>query len=420
MKLEINNQYIKKNEQPFFYLADTCWSAFTNIDDEEWEYYLDYRRAQGFNTLQINILPQWDASSTKLCYHPFTIKEGIYQYHQIDVTYFSHAEKMCTKAKEYGFELALVVLWCNYVPDTWASSLLKRGTMPFECIEPYIEMVHKTFSKLNPIYVISGDSDFETDLCLSYYTQAAKKLKSLAPNCLYTTHIKGRYTKIPDTLLQYLDFCFYQSGHNVQNLAMPYLLAEKMKQLYPDKPIINSEPCYEEMGYSRQMYGRWSRYDIRRAAWMSLLSGASAGISYGAAGIYNWHKTSADFETNTGEGFATPKCWQQALNFPGAWDYGYISYLFNQYQLFDIEPCQELLKDNNPEIRVARNKHTIIIYIPSNLQIDLNINLSNWKSIAIDLENRAIGILKTKIKNNCTTIAMTYFHNDALYIFKKL
>ena len=40
----------------FFYLADTCWSAFTNITDDEWDYYLYKRKAQGFNTIQINIL----------------------------------------------------------------------------------------------------------------------------------------------------------------------------------------------------------------------------------------------------------------------------------------------------------------------------------------------------------------------------
>ena len=53
-----NKRYFKKNNKNFFYFADTCWSAFTNIDLDSWEYYLQYRRRQGFNVLQINILPQ--------------------------------------------------------------------------------------------------------------------------------------------------------------------------------------------------------------------------------------------------------------------------------------------------------------------------------------------------------------------------
>ena len=50
------------NGKPFFWLADTCWSAFTNISDDDWQEYLDLRARQGFNVLQINALPQWDLS----------------------------------------------------------------------------------------------------------------------------------------------------------------------------------------------------------------------------------------------------------------------------------------------------------------------------------------------------------------------
>lgn len=408
-----------KDNKPFFYLADTCWSAFTNITDDEWEYYLDFRKAQGFNTLQINILPQWDASKTDLEFYPFEIENKKFNYNKINPSYFDHAAKMCAKAKEKGFELALVVMWCNYVPDTWASALYERGIMPKECIKKYIEIVHTTFSKYNPIYVISGDTDFNTELCISYYIDCAKQLKQLAPTCLFTTHIKGRYTYIPDELLSYLDFCFYQSGHNAQNLAMPYALAEEMKTKYPTKPLINSEPCYEEMGYSRQMYGRWTRFDVRRAAWMSLLSGANAGITYGAAGIYSWHKTNTFFGSNIGEGFASPKCWQQAIQFSGAWDYGFIKFIMETYQLYDIKPCQEVLTENNPEIRVAQNDQRIVIYIPSNTNVTLNIEVTNLTGIAFDLSNRYVSPLQIQTIHHQSTIKMTYFHEDALYIIDK-
>ena len=41
MSLTIENNILMKNGKPFFYLADTCWSAFTNIKDNDWDYYLD-------------------------------------------------------------------------------------------------------------------------------------------------------------------------------------------------------------------------------------------------------------------------------------------------------------------------------------------------------------------------------------------
>ena len=73
LQISKNKRHLEKEGSPFFYLADTCWSAFTNIDEPSWEYYLQYRRRQGYNTLQINILQQWDASETVLDNHPFAL-----------------------------------------------------------------------------------------------------------------------------------------------------------------------------------------------------------------------------------------------------------------------------------------------------------------------------------------------------------
>ena len=77
-KLEIDNN--KRNflldGRPFFYLADTIWSAFTNITLEEWEYYLRRRREQGFTVLQINTLPQWDRCMSDTGLYPFATENG--------------------------------------------------------------------------------------------------------------------------------------------------------------------------------------------------------------------------------------------------------------------------------------------------------------------------------------------------------
>ncbi len=416
-----NHKMILKDNAFFFYLADTCWSAFTNITDEEWEYYLNTRKVQGFNTIQINILPQWDASETNLKYFPFQIDaQGKFDYEHINHEYFEHARKMCVKAKECGFELALVVLWCNYVPNTWASALYKRGIMPKECISSYVTKVHETFSDLEPIYVVSGDTDFNTQETIDYYVTAGKQLKALAKHCLFTAHIKGRYTELPQPLYELMDFVFYQSGHNAQNMGMPYLLAEEMRQKYPNKPLINSEPCYEEMGYSRKMYGRWTRFDVRRAAWMSLLSGASAGITYGAAGIYSWHKINKRFGSGIGEGFDVPKCWEDALQFLGAWDYGYIQFLFSALKLNDLIPCQELLVNDTKEIRIAQCHDNFYIYLPINTTVRLNRIFNGYRAKIIDLEDRFIANGELTFTHDQTHISMHRFHQDVLIVLEKM
>ena len=86
---------------------------------------------------------------------------------------------------------------------------------------------------------------------------------------------------------------------------------------------------------------------------MSLLSGGCAGIAYGAHGIYSWPyknpyspetlpeqnpdvpgyemsvstaeltaRVGQRFGAGLGEGFDAPNSWNDAVKYPGAWDYG--------------------------------------------------------------------------------------------------
>lgn len=416
LEISKNKKMLLKDNKPFFYLADTCWSAFTNISDDEWDYYLYKRKVQGFNTIQINILPQWDASKTDLDYKPFIDNDP----HKLSDEYFDHARKMCEKAVAEGFQLALVVLWCNYVPGTWASNIFKKGILPFDFIENYVHKVHDTFTDLNPLYIISGDTDFPTEETISYYVEAAKVLRSLTKDTLFTTHIKGRYSVIPEELYQYVDVLYYQSGHNAKDLSMPYSLSEEMQSKYPDKPLINSEPCYEEMGYSGNMYGRWTRYDVRRAAYVSVLSGACAGITYGAAGIYSWHKVKKGFDANLGEAFDMPKSWEEAMSFPGAWDYGYLKTLFDELNITDLKARQDLLLKDTSDIRIAEcNDGLFLIYVPCNTKIKLDTSLENYEAKAIDLVNRYVAHLNLKIEDGKTIVDLHPFSQDALLVLKK-
>jgi hypothetical protein len=422
LTVEKGSRVIKRDGKPFFYLADTCWSAFTNITLEEWEYYLNLRKIQGFNVLQINVLPQWDASETELKFYPFPTEDGIiFEFTELNQEYFDRARQMCEMAKAKGFELALVILWCNYVPNTWASKMMDNNIIPFDLIDSYVNKVHETFSDLHPIYMISGDTDFETEETKQYYLKASNLLKELAPNSLQTLHIKGRLDEIPEEFLSLIDFYMYQSGHNAQNPAMPYLLAESFYNKYPAKPILNSEPCYEQMGYSRNMYGRFYQFDVRRAAWMSILSGASAGVTYGAHGIYSWHKIGKKFGAALGEGFDSPNPWNDAVKYPGAWDYGYIKHLFETYEIDELVPVNKIL---NPtaDIRMAftKDEHKLFVYVPVNTNVKIDMDLSNSEIKIIDLTSKNICLPNVEIVDGKTVIYMHNFEQDSLVVIKRV
>lgn len=409
-----------KDGKHFFYLADTCWSAFTNIEEEDWNYYLNLRRQQGFNTLQINILPQWDACETRRNCFPLPTADKVhFQYTEWNSDYFAHARRMCLKAREEGFELALAVLWCNYVPGTWASCKVPENVIPAGFLESYLEKVQETFSDLRPVYLISGDTDFSAEANV-YYSRALDYLKERSAESLFTFHIKGRYTKLPEEFAGKIDFYMYQSGHNAQpeNVKMPYYLAGEFCRKEPKRPVINGEPCYEQMGYSRNMYGRFGRYEVRRAAWQSILGGACAGITYGAAGIYAWDTLGKKAPLSS-EGFDKPNTWNLAVHYPGAWDYGYIPYLLEMYGIDSITPNQRLLAVSKEGMVAGSNKenNTSLIYVPYNTSVSLNGDFTGSEIHMIELETRNVcRNARSEHKDGITKLSMPPFEKDLLII----
>lgn len=420
LQIDKNNSRFILEGQPFFYLADTIWSAFTNITIEEWKYYLKKRKRQGFNVLQINTLPQWDRCMSDVGIYPFATKDG----QQFDFScwneeYYQRAGLMCEMAVKEGFQLALVVLWLNYVPGTWGSRMFDGNVFPQNFIEEYTNKIAEVFDKYDPIYVVSGDTDFDTLIAISYYRTALEVLCRKSPDTLKTFHIKRGYDIIPEEFLDKIDFYMFQSGHNAMGQDMTYILPGSFKEKYPKKPIINAEPCYEQMGFSREEYGRFQSKDIRKAAWSSILSGADAGITYGAHGIWNWNKIGSPKNPILGEGFDKPFSWQEALEFPGAWDYGFIKFLMEEFHVKNLVPANHLLANCTDKIRLAVSDDKYFIYAEYSTSIKLLKSFEGYKVVAFDLQTRRIAWLEMKVNDEESIIEMHPFYQDVLLILKK-
>jgi hypothetical protein len=381
--------FILENES-FFYMADTVWSALTSLSMSEWENYLEYRRRQGFNALQINVLPQWDASGYVETCKPFAqTLEGNHDYLKPNEVYFQNARERIALARAYGFVPVLVLLWANYIPKTWASGMGSVGAIPREAVAPYVEYAVKLFSEFQPIYMVSGDTDFVGETAAAYYTDALETVKKNAPEALTTMHISGEHSSLPESIENnpLLDFYVYQSCHNGGGQHHAYHLAEAFLKKKP-RPIVNAEPCYEAHGQGSS-YGRHHAFEVRRAAWQSVLSGAKAGITYGAHGIWSVHRLDATFPN---PGFAnTPLDFQDALRLPGAWDMSYLKWLFGQYHLAELSPAK-LTLNATEEIRASKSRDgsRFAVYTPYAAEIGFNLDLSGYEVVEIDLENRRV------------------------------
>ncbi|SFT05377.1 DUF4038 domain-containing protein [Paenibacillus sp. BC26] len=414
-----NKRMLTRGGKPFFMLADTVWSVFSNASIEEWAEYLRYRKSQNFNTLQISILPVLhDASNTYTGLYPYELnEEGNWDFYRINDAFFDKAEAMVRMAYELGFVPALALLWNNYVPGTWANKRVPEYTMPKDAVELYTAYAVNRFAAYHPMYYVSGDTAFENEEVNAYFYIAMKKLKELQPEALTALHPVGNFHELPELFMQseLLDLYIYQSGHRLEEQFGTYELAKSFRSKAIVRPIINSEPCYEGHGHGDR-YGRFGAFDLRNAFWSSVLSGANAGFTYGAHGVWSWHKEGSDFTSESWSKIPFDR--QTALRLQGAWDVGYAKWLFEQYQLHGIEPQQELLLTPYSSIRMAAlpSLERIVIYVPYSNHIVLDADFTAYEVTAITLEDRYVHVPDVTVAEGKTRIGMLPSQSDALII----
>jgi hypothetical protein len=407
----------RKAGRPYFYLADTCWSAFTNVRSDEWEPYLDLRAAQGFNALQITILPQWDRSGPKADPQPFRPGAGGRpDYGKPEDTYFERAARMLDALRDRGLTPALVLLWCDRIRDTWAWKKDPSAEMPLEAIEPFIRYASRAFERYEPMWLVSGDTDLASVETVDRYLLALRAAKTSAPSCLTTLHLSPP-TDLPQEIVgaPELDFYMYQSGHQTDQSAA-YGLAGRFRTKSVKRPVVNGEPCYDGHGFGFA-YGRFGSFHVRKAIWQSLLAGAKAGVAYGAHGVWSWHRRGTPFG---GAAYSsTPLPWQEAVRLPGAWDAGYARWLVETYGLQDLDPVEP--EGVSPEIRVAESPagDKVAAYLPYVGELRFGRDLSGYESILFNLAERTVVRPRVRHERDGSVLELPDLNADTLFVAQR-
>jgi hypothetical protein len=407
-----------RGDKPFFFCADTVWSAFTNPTLTQWRTYLAKRRSQGFNVLQIDILPQWDRTPLAPQAMPYAVNpDGRADFARRNDTYFSRAAEMLMMAAAEGFTPALVLLWNDYLPGSWASRIAPGHTMSAAEIRSYVEHAVSTFAPYHPIYFVSGDTGFNSDEEKAGYQLALELVKTHSPRAITALHLKPKVELPPEFIhSSLLDLYIYQSGHMAGSQDNSYTLAAQALGYPVKRPIINSEPCYEGHAHGRA-YGRFSATEVRRSVWQSLLSGASAGIAYGAHGVWCWHEHGAPPYPGVKFGGA-PQPWVDAVEFRGAWDVGFARWLFETYELFDLQPAALVSEPATPEICAGTSPDgaKIAAYLPYNFPVRVSRDLRSYEVVVIELTTRHVIRPHLQYADNATTIDANPITADSLVI----
>ena len=417
---------LERDGSPFFLLSDTDWMAFQKLSTEEWRELVVRRKQQGFNALQISVMPiAHDNSVSEDAMHPFALRDGSYLFSERNEAYFDRAEEMLSVMKEYDMIPFLHLFWVNYIPDTWAAKVSPGTVIPFEKVRPLAVYMVERFAKYDPIYSVSGDTGFETEQVVRYYLEILDVLHEKDPQGLTTLHLKPQADP-PEVLCRHPQYHFYayQSGHGIDetgNLdvhgcqsAMP-ACSEQFLRKAQRKPIINTEPCYEGHGFGFH-YGRFGAYDVRRVTWISLLSGSKAGISYGAHGVWQMHHRGESFNNMAYSGM--PYDWRAALQFPGAWDVGYAKWLFEQYDMFSLKPS-DALEARSSLVRMAESDDMAVIYTPYHDEFAVLRDLSGYRVEMIALESRRVMTPLYAVKDGKTHFMLSDCNEDMLIIARK-
>ena len=275
--------------------------------------------------MQINTLPQWDRICPDLGLSPFLLSEdGSLDYSvEPNMSYWERAKILCRMANEEGFTPALVLCWANIVPNTWLSHIFPTHVWPLEAVEAHVRRMTELFETFAPVYIVSGDTDLSTPETLHYYRRVLELLRELAPNSLRTMHLCGEFTGLPQELAKELDFYTYQSGHKEGSEAHLEELPAAFCNNFPQKPLLNGEPCYERMpkfsdDWEKQSTAEYSTAEVLEACRRSILAGAKAGITYGANGVWNWRRENREVVGPAAQLYANTAVWREALRFPAA------------------------------------------------------------------------------------------------------
>ena len=327
---------------PFFWLGDTVWSVTAHGEREEWARYLSVRREQGFNVAQIGALPQWDASGAPRR-EPFERDaDGGYDLDKPNPAYFDMLDGIVAAAAEAGIVPALVPIWFNYAPGTnlnWDLEVPRPFVFDEASAARYARFLAARYAAYGPVWLVSGDTDFGRPETMPVYDAAARAIVAASPYPpLLTVHMVGGMAT-PDVANEkpWLSFHMYQSGHSRKSAANARRQGAVARSLAPVRPVLNGEPCYENIRIGDDGGRTSDRAYVRTVEWVSVLSGGNAGLTFGNHGLWPWHREETAYAFAL---YGEPMPWETALRSEGGADAARLKTFIAALPWWALEPTE--------------------------------------------------------------------------------
>ncbi|MDE1193577.1 MAG: glycoside hydrolase family 140 protein [Arachidicoccus sp.] len=384
-----NHRFFKtKNGDPFFWMGDTGWLLFTNLNDEETKIYLDDRKKKGFNVIQVMLL---HGLSDKNIYGRYALINSNLSQPDINNNdahnYWKRIDNIIDLAAKKGMYIAMVPVWGNVIKSGKVSEIQAKSYASF------LALRYK--NKPNIIWMNGGD--IKGSDSLNIWNIIGETLHKEDPNHLITFHPRGRaISSLWFQNADWMSFNVFQSGHRRYDQDTSaddlhygednYKYVQAAYNLKPIKPVLDAEPSYENIpqGLHDTSQPKWKAADVRRYAYWSVFAGA-CGFTYGNNSIMQFHNGA-----DKPGAYGATKDWRKALNDSGALQMIYLKNLMHRNDYFSRIPDQSVVVDQGEKykyIAVTRSNAYLLAYDYTGRKFSLNLENIKVKSVVASWYN---------------------------------
>jgi hypothetical protein len=265
LKVSSNRRYLVQSDgvTPFFVLADTSWSLPYFASDADVQTYLDDRKAKGFTTIMMNA-SGWGPGVTNTSGQTPFFKNDVTQPND---AYFAHVDWVVNQAAARGLWVLICPAWMTDYSFNGSYLTASNAT----ALGQYLGNRYKNFTNLD---WFTGGDKLPSEIDTNIPRNLAAGILQYDPTALISYHNGGDSAYQSESWYSFNMLETYNTGD-----TRAYTRVTDDYNLSPTKPIINSEPNYENEHNTTPYY-------VRQALGWNMFSGAF-GMAYGAATVWN-------------------------------------------------------------------------------------------------------------------------------------
>lgn len=328
--------------KPFLWIGDTAWNGLLKSTDADWTGYLEDRQRKGFSVIQCVLAPWMGATGDAEGRPAYTGQEPIH----LEPAFFQRLDQRMDRIAAAGLVAAPVLAWtASWNRD---SLHLNPGTsLPDDQLVRLIRYMVSRYSAHPVVWILAGDGIYDEKEA-ERWRRIGRAALANSSN-LATLHPAARLWVA--NLFEHESWYRlhgYQSGQwDDSEQAQWMTTGPPAQQPIPPMPSIDLEPCYEDhrplQTVGTDEVRRTDALAVRRACWWSLLSGAVAGVSYGAHGVWSWESFPALPLSHPDSGIARP--WREAMHLPGSTAIAHMATLLRSTTWWHLSAAPEALAE---------------------------------------------------------------------------